>query len=412
MPDGLKSATLYITHVSSGRVFISTHFGTDDGGGDGSRVIRPTVYYPITGTWRVDVFGDLSYYGLNFKIVGYPDPYPLSRQAGSFSALLNGTDRVVITLGATHVFSGRLYRPGASFAFRGVFDAAGNASSISPVPYSLHINPVFNPVPGANNIGGTVAGESFTAYHAAYSSTHLAPELGRYNTLLKPNASGPTLPGGTGYGVLRVGRTGAVTLVGKLADGTGLSAGGPLYGSASGQPQFLLYDAAIHAAKGLLTGPMTFQSAAASSADGVVRWIKPTNTAAYYPAAFDTTLSTISERYGARAKGLMALDFPARDQNATITVSGGGVADFSETATLAGTNVVTIIGANPHGLKLTFNAAAGAFTGSFIHPLTNKANAFAGTLYQNASAPEAAGYFRGPLQMGHGITGDVVMTPR
>lgn len=414
MPSGLRAATLFLTFTLPGTGSVSVAaYEASNQAGDNFDHAKRTVLYPAAGAWDIHLHGNRAFYSLTITIRGYPDIHPLSRQAGTFSAIM-GTDHVIFTLGATGAFTGKFYQSGVPFSFRGVFDANGDAVSNSPVPYNIHIDPVFNTTLGANLITGTVSNESFTAYHAAYSSHDTAREEGRYTALLPAAQPGSaTVPPGAGFGAFRVGRTGALTLAGKLADGTRFSAGGPLIGGPAGNNQFLIYQTLKYAPKGLLSGPLTFESLTDSAWDGPVRWIKPQTTGDYNPAAFDTTLQFSGNLYGPRARGLMDLDFPPQSENASITITGGGLnTDITETATLAANNVVTISGANLNKVKLVLNPAAGTLSGDFTHPVSGKVTAITGVLYQNLSAAEAAGFFIGPVLNGTGLDGSVTMLPQ
>ena len=319
---------------------------------------------------------------------------------------------VTFTLSATGIFSGKILLPGGFGSFTGVFNPNGDGTSVSPNFFSLQLSSASSGNdPSTAVIAGSVAGKAVSAWHTAYRAGDSTPEAGKYTVLLSPTQTGPTLPPGTGFGVVTIAKGGGVKTVFKLADGTALTGGSALHGSASGKHQFVLYPPTFYGKTGRLVGLVTMQSLAGSDLDGAVGWIKYASTAKYYPDAIDTTLTLVGARYAARPRGFPAVDFPARANNISVTLKGGGIPETSATGTLSALNLVTVSSVNSVGIKITVNAAAGSFSGSFVHLQNGKTIKFSGALFQHSSAPKAAGFFLGPLDDGFAPGGAVSILP-
>jgi len=63
-----------------------------------------------------------------------------------------------------------------------------------------------------------------------------------------------------------------------------------------------------------------------------------------------------------------------------------------------GTDSVTVLNPGADRLQMSINAKAGLFSGSFIHPITQKSTALQGALFQKNAT--AQGYFLSPTQSG------------
>ncbi len=135
-----------------------------------------------------------------------------------------------LTLGSTGKFTGKLILNGTTYTLNNAFDAHGDFSGMvgkPAVPVVLHID--------SSGISGSVDGRALSTYHATYVRGQPIAEVGRYTLLLKPTDTAATVPQGTGYATLTVSATGAVSAVGKLADGTAFSAASILVGGPAGK---------------------------------------------------------------------------------------------------------------------------------------------------------------------------------
>lgn len=401
VPPGLLSVTLeiftYPGAYGSGRAAASYNTYPSDAALNSG---NPTGYNPPAGTYFARVHGDSYFRGIGVRILGTPPPF--YSVAGTFASVVDGTNYVRFTVNTMGAFSGVFLLDRVAIPFKGRFDSNGNAASIQPVPFSLHLDP--DPSTdglGANVVTGTVAGHTVAAYHTAYRATSNARETGSYTVLLSPTQTGATIPSGIGFASLRVARNGNSTMVGKLPDGTSFTSSGPLFGAPGKKRQFLLLSTAVYANKGLIASPIVFEALPGNNCTSSLRWLKPVTASTVYPGSIDTTLALTGNLYGSRLRGLPAVDFTPGLNNITLNLSGGGLAtNISEAATFSILNTVTLSGANPSNIRVAVNSATGIFRGLFA-PVPGGADVpFTGMLYQNANTPRAAGYFLNGTQGG------------
>jgi hypothetical protein len=359
------------------------------------------------------LYGDSNFSGYGFDVTGVIDPSPFSLVAGRYSQIINSTDYLSLSVSSSGAFTGTLYRQRIRITVKGKFDVSGNATSLTGVPHTLRLDREPNASGlGANVITGTVSDLAISAYRAAYKTGDSAPEAGLYTSTMTPQSPSSTVPPGIGYTRITITKTGNATVSGRLPDGSTVTYSGPLHGSSTGKKQLLLYTVQPYTGKGMLSVPLTFDTTVASDCSGICRWIKPDIRSTTYPTQINTSLNVTASRYGARSRGLPALDFPSRADNVLIRLSGGGLtSDIVETATFSNLNAVTITGLNMSKLKVTINASTGTFSTTFIHPATRQTMTCLGVLYQNIAFPQSAGYFIGPLLNDTRSGGKITLLP-
>jgi hypothetical protein len=264
--------------------------------------------------------------------------------------------------------------------------------------------------PEARTISGTVGrGDQWTS-----SLLALAAAVGKSNsvagtyTLLVQGCddgggcfSYAKVPYGDSPAFVRVNSSGAIQMVGTLADGTSISqsttvlAGGywPLY-------------VAPYAGRGILIGWLNFVDYGGSS---VVVWEKTPSAQgnSYYADGFTSP----------RAAALTPYTPPPRGQNAVNWTNGMVVLDNSGDLTVKMTNQVAIVNNQVQtlsgtisNLTLSIAPGSGLFLGSFVHPQTGRRIAFRGAMVQNPSESyfmDSGGWFLGPS----GAGGDIRLKP-
>jgi hypothetical protein len=90
---------------------------------------------------------------------------------------------------------------------------------------------------------------------------------------------------------------------------------------------------------------------------------------------------------------------------------GSLASPINASATLSPAHLVAITGSNAQNLRLTLNPSAGTFTGSFTHPVDSQKTNIKGGLYQHPGAPQAGGFFLGPVVGGTRLSGPVLLAP-
>jgi hypothetical protein len=333
-------------------------------------------------------------------------------RAGSFIGLITGSDGAIhgaatVVLTKTGAATATVTIDGVKSTLKGSFDQFGNLTSVNGLLH-LHIDLGGTTASSLGSLalsgtvdavtGGTTA-FLLSGAHTAYASAETPPEAGKYTILLSATGTDSTVPQATGYATMTVGKAGAVTMAGKLADGTAFSTSAVLLGNGTANRCVIFQPLTCASvtpvgAKGLLAGSLFFEKRTDSDLDGTLEWIKPQQTKGAYPAPIDTSLDAAGSIYKAPLKG-----------GSVLPGFGGGSLTFSDSAlllvktgTLTSANAFLITNSGTDRTKITITASGGLFTGSFVYPGQTAATAFGGVLFQDGTNGE--GFFLGPLGSG------------
>ena len=192
--------------------------------------------------------------------------------------------------------------------------------------------------------------------------------LGRQHFLMATELSGA----GTGFGSFTVPTSGAVTVTGKLPDGSAFSTTtfvGPL-------GQVLIYQP-LYTKPGSLIGTLIVtpgvDGASATLSSDAISWFKAPQTAPsdrFYKEGFLVSCSAVGGLYKAPAAGDVAAGLPDVSNNGAVSFNG--LAESSETIpnstftlTSAAKLTMAIGPDNPAKTTLTVNATTGLFSGGF-----------------------------------------------
>lgn len=205
-------------------------------------------------------------------------------------------------------------------------------------------------------------------------------------------------PQGDGYSRLTISPTGRVTIIGKLADGSPFSAGGPL----RQEPSFAFF-AHLYKFTGAIAGRIFFvETIGVSDAFAEPRWFRPTiATSRVYPNGWPGGIDVdfIGSKYVSPAiTGTTPLG------NAPAAGPANGLVEFSDgnlPAALANLLAIpragtsTVLGAPAGGtaadsLRITL-LGNGLFTGSYMHPASPLPTLFGGAVLQKTQT--GSGYF-------------------
>ncbi len=239
-------------------------------------------------------------------------------------------------------------------------------------------------------------------------------ENGRYTAILEPrvddgletNGGLPRtdFPQASGYAKVTVAPSGIVSLAGRLADGTPVSYSNRL--SPGGTVPVYL---PLYAGRGFLAGTPVFDDSLPDTdlAGTRMLWVRPAGLAAPFAEGWEDgiTIDMVGSKYVPVTKPTRAVPVPenpytvfgrelpviALGTDSTpsfvglrVEIAGGGLTTgTTDDGQLSPSNVFKTMGSpDAAGLKLLFATADGGFTGSFMHPITNKAQAFAGVVLQ------------------------------
>jgi len=320
--------------------------------------------------------------------------------SGSVSPTNCGSFTLMVTLKGA--LSGSLQMGGTRYALSGQFDPNGAASStiarrnLSALTMSLQLD-LTN---GTDRVTGSVSDGAWAAAlagdRAIYDgTTTVAPEAGSYAMIIAGAYESTNEPAGDSYGSLTVGKNGAISFTGTLADGTKVAQTVPV----SKNGQWPLY-ASLYGGQGVLWGWLTFTNA--SGLGSPVAWVKLPAKTQYYPAGFSLTAQALGTRYFPLGTGTNVLGLTT-STNLTLTLAGGGLMPgITNRITLAANNRVTPV-SGPK-LSLTFTPSTGGFAGSVVDPATSRPIPFGGVWLQGRGF--GSGFF-----LGASASGEVRLEP-
>lgn len=316
---------------------------------------------------------------------------PVAREAVLNKSLGGRVDATVATTGA---FTAKAVMGALTYNFVGTLavDPAGAVLShgtallkrTAPLPaltLDFDIDTTHQKLVNAHVTDGAAVA-AFDAWRYDWASTATVAEISAVKPLMGYYTFGMTIPAdqvgveavpqGMSYGSFTVAATGAVTVVGRLADGTTYACTtfcGP-------HGEILLYQA-LYASLGSVRGNLQLTAGTGpgylnNSLAGNVDWLRPRTATHIYAAGFGPlALTPYGGRYLAPAAGHIVMDLAnlGTASNAALAFAQGGIADTTTSPGIdlrvASPAVVTRPTTNPDLTTLVINAATGAFSGSF-----------------------------------------------
>ena len=367
----------------------------------GALVASAVQFDAIAGhTYLIAVDGFEGAHGKIVLNIGYT-------ATGNYIGLLEDINAVAtpglatINLTSKFAFSGSVQFGAKKYPIKGVFNGENYHGTVkrgkNETPLVIDFHLALDP--GAEEITGTVAADSFTfdlfARHTAAKSDIPAGTPGAFTFVVEPNASGPGLPEGIGYGTVTISKTGGVKLIGILGDGAKFTTGTMLAGNRS----WVIY-ATPYKGGGVAAGNVTVDGGALfPPLSSVLTWRKTADPKSkLFLSGFETTATLKGYRYVKPAKGQTVIPAGATSASLDATYSGSDLAalpaDF--TATLDSANKFTGL---PAGVKLTVSTATGILIGSFPDAAGGKAHTIGGAFLQGTQN-RAAGLFLGTAETG------------
>ncbi len=235
--------------------------------------------------------------------------------------------------------------------------------------------------------------------------------LGKYTVLLaakspaEESRAAMTFPQGDGFGFVKVIKSGAVKIVGTLADGTKFS-----YANALSKNGTWPFYVRLLSGSGSISGPVAFRSQPGiSDLDGLdLDWFKSANPRAKrYPTGWPTGIhpDLIGGKYIRPAKSenisvLSGLAPSTPTGNATVTLSDAGLppAGIEKAVNIDPKNKVTVVTPGSDKLDVNISPANGGFSGKFKDPGTGKTLTFKGAILQTQQL--GSGFFLTPAESG------------
>lgn len=286
-------------------------------------------------------------------------------------------------------YSGQIRIGTTTYAFSGAFNTLGAATNTLARNGAPTLGLMLNANPTNSDLitGAVTDGSTFTANLLAErevynSKNNPAPFAGKY-TLVFPGTNGRGLPQGDSYGTATVSTSGAINLVGSLADGTKFSQSS--FATAGGNWPFYT---SLYSGQGQLLGWMVFSNTAPETIAGNMDWIKSAG-ARFFPNGFDFPTSAMGAAYSSTA--------PVIGFNNGVVILSGGALSVSITNNVS-VNGSSIVDSGGGKLTMKLNSSNGSLSGSVVDPLTGSTIPFNGVFLQNPG--EGLGYFLGNDQSG------------
>lgn len=378
------------------------------------------VPYPFTA----DVVGNFN--GLILPSAGLPAP-------NGTTASHETVGMISATVSTGGAVSGKVFMDGLTITFVGDADKDGAVRFGPSHSPALFIDRVTKPsfqlalAVDLNPAGtGKMTGTLTQSYRAAVRSVSLVdadrayyggvgpkvPEnlagtgARAYTALFPPRDSQPAplttadYPQGHGFGNVTVKTNGLVSIAGKLADGTTLTASAPL-SKANTWPLFQQLYKLGAAGRGCIAGTITVNDALADTdmLGSKLYWFRPFQLVQWYPYGWDEGIFVdfMAAKYDVPAAasvfpGLAVIN--AASGNAEITFTGGLLDDdLTLPVNISSANTVTKPSANTDGkFAMKIAAPTGLISGAFTDSEGNKPS-FGGIIYQKGINAGAYGYF-------------------
>jgi glucose/arabinose dehydrogenase len=286
------------------------------------------------------------------------DPARAPVAIGNYVGLISGAANALDSNGSLNLrvivrrdFSALLKLGGGIHRIVGSFDGNGNFTrsiarpGLAPIALSLRLgsNDGVSEITGEISAGGAVLEILAGRVPAAGAQPRAA--AARYTVLLPPVAQSGA-PAGYGYAAMNITAARAVSMVGKMGDGTPFS-----FATMLGPDGAIPVHIELAGGTGALSGRVAFVNEPASDCSGELTWWRAGN---------GIPITLLGARYSAPNPGIAVLDVLPGPNNAALRFSGGSLsAPFERLLTLR--SMVQFLGS---GCSLRVNPASGVFSGS------------------------------------------------
>ena len=329
--------------------------------------------------------------------------------ASAADASFENTGCLKLKLSRNGSFTGTVMFGGATTLLRGAFGLDGEFSAVITrkglpnltVDLAIDLDGVLDLTNPAVELTGQVSDGTNTASLLAQRVRFLDPtnpalHAGNY-TVIMPRVSDLTRAQGIGYAAMRVSKSGAVTIVGAFGFGLPCSFGG--FMADDGTLPFYVSAGPSDSVGGMLT----FRDLPAQSdCDGTPTWYH-TGPAG---GGFAQVMDFIGSGYIAPPRGMRVLHFANGADNGSVLLDEGGLpAPIEKLVTVTPNNAAIVSAPGADKLALSIVLKTGLFSGSFIHPTSQKKTPLNGAVLQKQD-------IGGGLFMSAGQAGCVEFNPR
>jgi hypothetical protein len=324
---------------------------------------------------------------------------PFIATRGSYTGLFYDTNDVrhessgllTLALAERGSFLGQVQSSGRAYPFSGQFDLGGRAHAPVSLSGGSTLNLQLNLQPASGELGGSVSNANWAATLRAGRpnfnvAMNPAPFRGAYTLDVLGGSEAPASPAGDSVASVHVAANGAALLAGTLADGTSVTAHGPVL--SDGTWPFYL---SLYGGRGSIFGWLQFTNAPEDHMLGSLNWFKiarPANqTYAYTNGFAETALPAFGSRYyppvGATGR---VLEFT----NGLLEFDGTTSAGFTNEIVLEQNGHITNLSSN--GLVMTLSGLTGLWSGTVVDPGTSQSLPFRGVVLQKRQV--GVGFYR------------------
>ncbi len=362
---------------------------------DGTLTYVPDLSFTATDTFTytvTDVLGATATATVNVALPANLTAAGIGGYTGILS--LGGVNRgyAGVAVAPLGLFTAGIFLDGKKTVVKGVFDpitgvfqkTVTRPGGLSALTVNLTLDPGRNRVVGTITAGAEVFAVDLTRTFPSFSASLPTARVGRYTVLFPTDATDlgdPAVPQGTGYAAVTISKAGAISLTGRLGDGTSFMAASKI----THNDQFPVY-VPLYSAKGFLAGLVTAATLPGSDLTGVFTWKKP-GTGTIYSAGFETNPTLIGSRYAAATP---VLTLPIPPNNAKLVYQTLGL---TKTLTVSKSNLVTITNPAADKTSVRIVATSGVFSGKYMDGAVTRS--FAGAILQKNAAPRGEGYYLG-----------------
>ncbi len=202
---------------------------------------------------------------------------------------------------------------------------------------------------------------------------------GKYTVHIPATGDGATSPGGSGYALATLDKTGSLKLIGKTPGSTAFTLSAQIRSDHSLEFLIPLYKAP----KGTADGTLTFATANTNAFEGTLRIAKPPQLKPgkqTYPLGFTSTFNIIGSTYTPPKKGTSALTESTISTDKKCLL---GTPVITIPVTVSNADILTPKTPGTENLKAKFTRSNGKIIGTFTDPDTLSKRRFEGVLLQN-----------------------------
>ncbi len=297
--------------------------------------------------------------------------------------------RFTLTLSTAGAMTGKLEYRGLTYAFSGRFtpelDYTRTIVRAGQTPLQLLMHLDADAFTLTTQISEPLAASAVyesgavLPLHTVHTTKAPAAQTARYTARLNPPVNVAAGPDAGGYAMVNIVASGAVTITGKLADGTALSSSALLQDDGSIAWYNRLYPATALRA-GYVAGPAKFDRTGGEQAVlGRLDWRKPTQASGAWSAGFSQSLTLEGSTYTAPLTGQRAL--APQDAAANLECSFDGVI-YPKPIHLSTSNVFSVDLPNTARISFTATRLTGAISGHFYDAATGKTRTLSGVVLQ------------------------------